>query len=217
MKIAITGTKGAGFSLIAGLITNNVRIHPDFGTCHQSWEFPISKNEHTVSVTHEHDLDTIKKICDPNVIIGIWINPKNLIQICNRLVFTDFQFAPDTTWKMNHWAWHKEKHDILAGPDWPPFSENIADYPQWCLNELCQVAYDRSRYWLDKNMPYDFIIDSDELFGTAAPASLNKIFTYLNVTLDLDTLNQWKNKNREIYQHYQQLFSWYPGWTKDNE
>ena len=211
MKIMISATKGAGMSLIRGLLTNNVHVDTLYGTCHQSWETPNHESKHTVWSSHDHGANFEGDIV-PDITVGIWINSKNLIQICQRLVIVDFQYAQDATWQAKQWAWHKGKHDQLAGPDWPPYSTDITKYPEWCRNEMCQVAYNRSKYWTHSDLPYDYIIDSDELFGDSNPVTLQKLFNAVDMPLDLDTIRLWKNKNNQINWECSHLFTWQPGW-----
>jgi hypothetical protein len=117
-------------------------------------------------------------------------------------------YTTDANWSKNEWCWSQVMHNQLAGPDWPPYSVNIEDYPMWVRDEICQVAYNRSLPWTVKNTGYNFIIDSDELFGTSDPVTLLDFFNSINCKVDFDFIKQWREKNYKIWQGYNSLFSW---------
>lgn len=122
---------------------------------------------------------------------------------CNR--FNNYKFK-------GFQRWTEDKHNRLQGPSWPPYSRVITDYPQWCLDEMCQVAYDRSKAWTKISKYATYSIDTDELFGSSDPHTLSDTLESLNCSVDKDFLSQWKIKNNKIYEEYKNLFSWTPNW-----
>ena len=104
-------------------------------------------NNNQIIHGHCYSYQLIKKNWNPDIIIWVHINKKNITQICRRVVILDFLYAEDPEWQANDWCWTEAKHNRLKGPNWPSYSKIINDYPQWCLDEMCQVAYDRSRAW----------------------------------------------------------------------
>jgi hypothetical protein len=210
-KIVISATKGSGPSLVKSLAVGLTKIDSEYGTCHESWQHERTQNNDEITfTTHTADLDEIQKEFNPDITIQLYINPKNLVQICQRLVIVDFMYTQDNIWAKNGWCWSQAMHDQLAGPDWPTYSINIKDYPVWVRNEICQVAYDRSLPWTVKNPGFNFVIDSDELFGNSAPVTLLECFNSINCQINFDFINQWRKKNYKIWQGYNSLFSWTP-------
>ena len=168
-----------------------------------------TKNGDFIETQHLYDLPTIKKNSSPDITVWVKINKKNSLQICQRIVVLEFLYARDTYDLVFHWT--RKKHDEIAGPDWPPFSTTITDYPTWCLNELCQVAYNRCCLWEKSNDDFDFQIDSDELFGNSEPNSIRSWLDSIGCELDLEFLNTWKTLQQELFAKYQCLFTWQPG------
>lgn len=211
-NIFISGAHGSGCSLIKSLATSSKIIDYKYGTCHESWTSDFTMNRDRIIFNHQPSYKTIKEIWNPDIIIWLHVNKKNITRLCRRIVILDFLYTNDHNWVEKDWCWTKKKHDTLAGPDWPAYSTILSNYPQWCLDEMCQVAYDRSKPWMTASKHATYVIDSDELFGLAPPTTLSNTLESLNCTVDKDFLSQWKIKNNEIYEEYKNLFSWTPTW-----
>jgi len=211
-NIFISGAHGSACSLVKSLTTGIKIIDQRIGTCHESWTRNQTLNNDFIIFSHCYSYQSIKKNWNPDVIIWIHINEKNITQICRRVVILDFLYAEDPEWLLKDWCWTEDKHNRLQGPSWPPYSKVITDYPQWCLDEMCQVAYDRSKAWTKISKYATYSIDTDELFGSSDPHTLSDTLESLNCSVDKDFLSQWKIKNNKIYEEYKNLFSWTPNW-----
>ena len=208
-RIFISGAHGAGCSLIKSLATGVKIINPNIGTCHESWNHELTQNGDLIEFQHYHNTKS-------DILVWFKVNEKNLTHICQRIVVLDFMYADDPIWVKNDWSWTKEKHARIAGPDWPDYSNKITDYPQWCLDELCEVAYNRTKPWTIIDTRYHLVIDSDELFGNSPPDSLTAFFNSINCKLDFEFLSTWKNNIQQQYAANAHLFSWKPGWKLPN-
>lgn len=211
-NIFISGAHGSACSLIKSLATTTRIIDQRVGTCHESWTSDQTTNNDLIMFSHCYSYQVIKENWNPDAIIWIHINEKNITQICRRVVILDFLYIEDPGWMSKDWCWTKDKHDRLQGPDWPLYSNTISDYPQWCLDEMCKVAYDRIKPWTKVSKYATHVIDTDELFGSADTCTLSDTLKSINCSVDADFLNQWKIKNNKIYEQYQHLFSWTPDW-----
>jgi len=200
--IFLSGAHGSGCSFIKSQATGVNVLSPDTGTCHESWSYTQTQNHDRIIFFHHSDLDYIRSRYNPDITVWLQINPDNIEKLCQRIVVLDFLLVDGQT----DWVWTLEKHNILAGPDWPAYSSNIKDYPAWCLAELMQVAYDRSAPWMQANNNFDYVIDSDELFGNSPPVTLKKFLTAINCKLDIDFLKTWQQKNESIYQENKHYF-----------
>lgn len=214
--IFISGAHGSGCSIVKSLLTGVKILDNEKGTCHESWNHGQTVNQDRVFFYHFFSRTDIVKMCDPDIVIWIYINEKNLLQICQRIVVLDFLYTNDKVWIEKDWCWTQRKHETLAGPDWPSYSKNIFDYPTWCLNEMCQVAYERCLPWTKVGPGADYIVDSNELFTDNQGSSLETILNDLKCPLDKSFLAAWQNKNKAIQDRYQDLFTWTPNWAKEN-
>jgi len=197
--IFLSGAHGSGCSFIKSQATGVDIISPETGTCHESWKYARTQNNDKIMFFHYSNLDYIQSTYKPDVTVWLHINANNIEKLCQRIVVLDFLLPHD-------WAWTPEKHNILAGPDWPEYSNNIKNYPAWCLHELIQVAYDRSSAWMQKNNNFDYIIDSDELFGSSPPVTLEKFLHGVNCKINIDFLIKWKTKNKLMNQENKHYF-----------
>ena len=207
-KILISGAHGSACSLIKSMMTEVISIDAQAGTCHQSWTSTTTTNKDKVMWNHSYRRDIIEKNWNPNIIIYIKINLDNIVQICRRVVILDFIYTQDPSWIQKDWCWTNEKHDRLAGPDWPPYSNNIYDYPQFCLDEMTQAAYERVSPWLIDRTDFDYVLDTAEFFGESEPVTLQHCFNELGCKLDMDFIRTWREINNNIYTKYADLFSW---------
>lgn len=178
------------------------------GTCHSAWNKHTTINGDIIHGTHLSDLSTINARFCPDVTVWMYVNRKNLSQLCQRIVVLEFLYARDSN--EEGLGWTPNKHNAIAGSSWPPFSTNITDYPTLCLNELCQVAYNRSFRWTHTNNNFTFQIDSDELFGDSAPVTVENWLASINCTLDTDFFQSWKSKQHQLFLKYRELFTWTP-------
>ena len=212
--VFLSGAHGSGCSFIKSLAVGKCQIDSTVGTCHESWNYEQTPLGDRIVFDHWYSQQAITAKWNPDLTIWLKINTDNLLYLCRRIVILDFVYTADCTWIDRDWCWTPAKHNRIAGPDWPKYSTNITDYPQWCLDEMCQVAYERSMPWLLDNPRFDFTVDSNELFGTAEPATLTQCLTELGSALDDEFLKQWQTKNQEIYNQYRHLFSWTPQWSR---
>jgi hypothetical protein len=211
--IFISGAHGSGCSLIKSMAVQSHAIDFTVGTCHESWNYEQTIRGDRIIFDHYYSYQYIKQHWNPDILVWVRVNKKNITQLCHRIVMLDFLYTADSSWIQKDWCWTQQKHDRIAGPDWPAYSITITDYPQWCLDEMCQVAYDRSYAWMGENVYSDYTIDSDELFGSAEPVSLSWCLHELGCSIDLNFLKTWQKTNTEIYNQYQSLFSWTPNWV----
>ena len=207
-KIFISGAHGSACSLIKSMFTGIKQIDPIAGTCHQSWETTVTTNKDLINWHHSYGIDYIQKRWNPNVLVYLQINPKNIVQICRRIVILDFMYTQDPDWARNNWCWTKEKHDSLAGPDWPQYSINIYHYPKFCLDEMTQVAYERTCPWIQTRTGFDYTLDTAEFFSGTEPHSLQHCFNSLGCNLDMSFVENWRNTNNKLYATQADLFSW---------
>jgi hypothetical protein len=210
-NISIYSAYGSGNSFLKSLTLENRRMDPVIGTCHDSWTSNITSAGGTVNVYHFYNIDSAKKQNANDITVLLRINEKNIVQICQRIVVLDFLYANDTSLTAHDGAWNIKKHNALAGPDWPKFSTNINDYPEFCLNEICQSAYHRCENWTYPNNNFTFQIDSDELFGESDPIIIQEMLDDIGCTLDKVFLDNWKKKQKQTFLQYRHMFSWQPG------
>lgn len=207
-KICISSAFGTGNSLLK-MLTFRDKIIDAHGTCHESWNNNSTINNDYIHAVHLYDWPTIVDKFSPDITVWLHINEKNIKQICQRIVVLEFLYARDTDEYI--FCWTRNKHNAIAGPDWPPFSTKINDYPTFCLDELCQVAYNRCSIWTQPNDSFTFQIDSDELFGQAEPVTINRWLSEINCELDLQFFETWKCIQQKLFLDYQSLFTWNPG------
>jgi len=215
--IFISGAHGSGCSLIKSLAVQSKIIDPNLGTCHESWKYEQTSAGDRIVFDHYYSYQHIKQHWNPDIVIWLQINKNNITQLCHRIVILDFLYTTDPVWIQKDWCWTQEKHNRIAGPSWPAYSKIITDYPQWCLDEMCQVAYDRSQAWLGLNPHCDYVIDSDELFGSSDPITLSLCLKELGCLIDLEFLHSWQEKTKQLYSQYRDLFSWTPEWIRPLE
>jgi hypothetical protein len=211
--IFISGAHGSGCSLIKSMAVQSYKIDSAVGTCHESWNYEQTTHGDRIIFDHYYSYQYIKQQWNPDIVVWVQINKNNIAQLCHRIVMLDFLYTADPVWIQKDWCWTQQKHNRIAGPDWPSYSTTITNYPQWCLDEMCQVAYDRSQAWMGHNPHCDYVVDSDELFGSAEPVTLSLCLHELGCKIDLDFLNTWQQKNAEIYRQYRDLFSWTLAWV----
>jgi hypothetical protein len=207
MKIFLSGAHGSACSMVKSQLTGVHKIDPLTNTCHESWTARRTTGGH--SVEFFHNTDPTQYRADINV--WLRVSQANIIQIVQRIVVLDFIYTYDANWVAKDHCWTPEKHARIAGPDWPPYSANINDYPGWCLNELCQVAYDRTLPWTVSNPEFDLEIDSSDLFSFQDPAGLRSIVAQLGSSLNHNFLYQWRMKNFLLWQQHKHRFTWQPG------
>jgi hypothetical protein len=216
-KIFISGAHGSACSLVKSLAIGNVQIDDKFATCHESWTINKTQNQQNICFNHTFDRKIIQKNWNPDIAIWIKIADENITLICRRIVILDFVYTDDPQWVQNDWCWTTQKHQRLAGPDWPPYSKNIFDYPSWCLDEMCYVAWERSRPWMTDREDFDYTISSDELFGNSPRTGLVDCFLDLGLKIDHDAIDNWKQKNSELLKPFMEMFSWTPQWQPPQE
>ena len=207
-KICVSAAFGTGNSMLKLLTMDDKKIDA-FGTCHTAWGRHTTINGDRIDVTHLHHLPTLKNKFSPDITAMIWVNQKNLIKICQRIVALEFLYAQNSYDYVFYWT--KLKHNSIAGPSWPEFSTKITDYPTFCLDELCKVAHNRVTLWENNDADFDFQIDSNELFGDAEPVTITKWLTAVDCKLDWEFLDQWKTEQTQLFLKYQSLFTWKPG------
>jgi hypothetical protein len=206
-RICISSPFGSGNSVLKMLTMSEKTIDPT-GTCHSAWTKNKTINNDQIDVTHHYDLSVIQEIFYPDISVWVHINKKNILDLCQRIVILEFLYAKDTNDYI--FCWTRSKHNAIAGPDWPSFSTVITDYPTFCLDELCQVAYNRCVLWTQPNKDFTFQIDSDELFGSAPPVTINQWLASIDCQFDMEFFETWKNKRQQLLQNYQHLFTWRP-------
>ena len=211
-KIFISGAHGSAVSLVKSLAIGKTEIDNTRSTCHESWQLDWTQNKQRIVVNHTWKKDEIKKRWNPDVTIWLKIDSQNVEFICRRIVVLDFLYTNDPTWMERDWCWTPQKHQRLAGPDWPEYSTEISRYPSWCLDEMCQVAWERSRPWMQDRDDFDFVINSDELFGDSPRVSLQRCFENLGLTINHDDINRWKQKNLELFTPFFRMFTWKQNW-----
>lgn len=194
------------------MITGVNGLDDNIGTCHESWKEDRTQNADTVILAHDYGVDYVNEKYQPDEKIFVWINPKNISTIARRIVILDFFYANDPEWKTNGWAWDLQKHQRLAGPDWPDYSDQMDHYPGWCLDEMCQVAYERIKPWTTVIDGYEHVIDSNEIFGTSATESLEKCFRSIFCQVNEPFLRQWQKVNFPIIHRHDHKFCWTPEW-----
>lgn len=207
MKIFLSGAHGSACSMIKSQLTGVFGLDPITNTCHESWTAQRTTSGH--SIQFFHDTDPLKYKADKT--IWLRVDPKNIVQIVQRIVVLDFMYTADPNWMAKDHCWTPEKHARIAGPDWPAYSTDINDYSSWCLDELCEVAYSRTLPWTESNSEYDLEINSQDLFSFQDPAGLRTVLAEIGCTLNHDFLYQWRMKNFLLWQKYQHRFCWRPG------
>lgn len=212
MKIFISGAHGSACSFVKSQFLKLHTIDRN-GTCHEAWNSNITKTD-LVLFDHWPNINTIHQNCKPNVTIWIRIAQENIVQIINRIVILDFLYTNNNTWVEKDWCWTEQKHDRIAGRSWPTYSTDISSYPTWCLNEMCEVAYERSKPWLADGKDFDYVIDSRDLFSFQEPITLRNTLNSLEYTLDENFLNAWRNKNYLLWQEHKHRFSWHKDESK---
>ena len=210
-KILISSAFGAGNSCLKSLTLENKRMDPEIGTCHDAWDKHTTSAGDYIGVCHLYDINVINAKETSDINVCLQINNKNLIQICQRIVVLDFLYATNKSWTTYDGAWNIKKHATLAGPNWPAFSTNINDYPVFCLDEICETAYHRCKNWIYPNNDFTFQVDSDELFGDSKPTTIQQMLDAIGCTFDQDFLDKWKNKQKQTFLKYKDLFTWSPG------
>lgn len=200
-QIFLSAAHGSAGSLVKSLLTNTKKLSVE-GTCHDSWSIGITQNGDNIKFNHNIPAN----IGNPDTSVRIQVNPINVAFITMRIVYLDFIYATDPYWIKIDGAWTQQKHDRLAGSNWPAYSTNILDYPLFCRKEMCQVVQDRIMPWITNNDQFDYTINSNDIFGSTSIDSLQNVFTKLNCKLDLNFLQQWKNKNFELHNKYRELF-----------
>jgi hypothetical protein len=206
-RICISAPFGSGNSFLKMLAMPEKIIDP-VGTCHSAWTKNKTVNNDEIDVTHQFDISVIQEKFYPDISVWVHINKKNLLDLCQRIVILEFLYAKDTIDYI--FCWGRSKHNAIAGPDWPPFSTVITDYPTFCLNELCQVAYNRCVTWTHPNTAFTFQVDSDELFGAAPPTTINQWLSSINCVLDQEFFETWKKRQQQLLQDHRHLFTWQP-------
>jgi len=207
-RVFISGAHGSACSLVKSLATGNVQIDDNYATCHESWKARYTQKNQIIVFNHAFDRDAIQKNWNPDVTIWLKIDPKNVELICRRIVILDFMYTDNLLWMQNDWCWTLQKHQRLAGPDWPEYSTKISDYPTWCLDEMCHVAWERSRPWMLDRDDFDYTINSDELFGDSNRSGIEKCFSDLGLTINHYDIDRWKQKNLELLTPFMQMFTW---------
>lgn len=211
-KIFISGAHGSACSLVKSLAIGSVKIDAQVGTCHESWGKNLTPHRQEIWFAHNFDLLKIKRQEQPDVMIWLQIDAEDIVWICRRVVILDFIYAQDPHWFANDWCWTPKKHERLAGPDWPTYSQDIRDYPGWCLDEMCQVAWERTSPWTHENAHCDYTLGTNEFFGTSARRRLVQCFGDLGLSIDHAAIDLWREKNHAILSPYMSLFSWDLGW-----
>jgi len=203
-NIVISATKGSAPSMIKSMAVGKSVIDVKYNTCHESFCHGLTQNSDRINIAH-----TPARL-ELNADVGIWIyiNPLNIKQICQRIVVLNFLYTDDPVWMNNNWCWTPQLHNRLAGPDWPKYSKLIIDYPTWCLNEICQVAYDLCKPWTVINPDYEIFIDSNEFFGPGNPTTMQRCFEQINCQLDLNFVKKWRKQNFKFWKDYESLFTW---------
>ena len=210
-KILISSAFGSGNSCLKSLTLKNKTMDSEIGTCHDAWNVNTTSCGDSISTSHLYNIDIINTTFSPDITVWIYINDKNLVQICQRIVVLDFLYATNKTWTDHNGAWNINKHITLAGPSWPEFSIHIEEYPTFCLDEICETAYHRCKNWGKSNNNFTFQIDSDELFGDSKPTTIQQMLDAIGCTFDQTFLNKWKIKQKQTFLKYKHLFSWTPG------
>lgn len=212
-NILISAPFGLGSACLKTLTLANKNMDQNIGTCHDSWHITNTVHGDTILARHTPNIKDAEANLNMQFDMTVWmrINEKNLEQICQRIVVLDFLYSDDPGFVNDGGAWNIDKHNRIKGDTWPEFSKNITDYPQWCLDEICQTAYYRCEPWVSDNNKFDFQIDSDELFGDAEPVTIKTWLGALGCEFDVEFLNQWKAKQRDTYLKYKDLFGWHNG------
>lgn len=203
-NIIISAAKGSGPSIVKAMAIGKVLFDAGTGYCHDSWDHARTSAGDRITFTHDYHVPKNQH----DVIIGITINPKNILQIVHRCVMVDFEYADNQVWIDNDWSWTPAFHSRVAGPDWPSYSKDITAYPQWCRNELCQFAWEKVSPWTKVNAQHDLVIDSAELFDLEPPVTLTDSLTKIGCGLDSEFLQNWSQRNRQIWHNQKELFSW---------
>jgi hypothetical protein len=206
-NIIISAAKGSGPSIVKAMTIGQILFNPLTGYCHDSWEYSTTTAGDRITFTHEHRADKIR-VNNSDVVIGIKLNRSNALQVVHRCVMVDFEYANDPQWVNNDWCWTPAFHDRIAGPDWPAYSKNILDYPEWCRNEMCQVAWEKVSPWICSYTEFDYEIDSTELFNEIAPVTLTNALTSIGCNLNQPFLRQWRIRNQYNWEQHKKLFSW---------
>jgi hypothetical protein len=213
-KIVISGAFGAGFSMLKTLTLLKKDFDKTGITCHDAWNEKVRTtiNNDSILTSHLYDIDNIVKKFRPNITVWLYINKKNILQICQRIVVLEFIYAVDRMPREpgKNFGWNQLKHNNLAGKDWPKFSTKITDYPTFCLDELCQDAFNRCEIWTRHNSNFDLEIDSDELFGDSPPVTIQNWLSTVGCVLDQDFLNKWQTVQKKLFHDHCHLFTWNP-------
>jgi len=206
MRIFLSGAHGSACSMIKSQLTGVAVMDPVANTCHESWTTQRTQRGDHIHFFHDTDAAKYK----PDLTIWLQVSENNIIQIVQRIVVLDFIYTNDPAWMAKDHCWTPEKHARIAGPNWPAYSSNIDDYPGWCLDELCQVAYDRTLPWMADNSAYDFVIPSADLFSHQDPATLRSVVSKLGCNLNHDFLYRWRMNNFLLWQQHRYRFKWTP-------
>jgi hypothetical protein len=109
------------------------------------------------------------------------------------------------TVKAHSLQWNQEQYDLLAGPDWPAYSENNIAESKRVQNELTQMRMPVTREWLtqvdrsqvDYAIPFRMITGQDSgLNQTVA----NIFGQYKSVQLD-KFIKEYQQVNHTLYQY----------------
>jgi hypothetical protein len=210
MKIFLSGAHGSACSMIKSQMTKVFELDSRTNTCHQSWTAQRTTAGDSIQFFHYTDPAYIQSQFQPDQTIWLRVAEENIVQLCQRIVVLDFMYTNDPAWMAKDHCWTPEKHARIAGPSWPAYSTNIDDYPDWCLNELCQIAYDRTLPWIRHNSSFDWEISSDELFSFRDPSKLRQVLAQFGCGLNHDFLYTWRMKNFLLWQQYKHMFNWSP-------
>jgi hypothetical protein len=210
-KILLVGAHGAGCSMIKSQLTGVQVIDPVKNTCHESWKAGLTQHNDNIFFTHNLNLEEERKKYPFDTTIWLRIDPENIQQLVQRVVVLDFMYTDDEQWLKKDHCWTPEKHQRIAGPDWPEYSQSIDDYPTWCLDELCQVAYDRSSPWFTTPATgFDYVIGTSDLYSFVDPVGLASVMSELGCQINYEFLFEWRKKNLLMWQKYEHLFTWTP-------
>lgn len=207
--IAISAAFGSGNSVLKSLAQTQRDIDPATGTCHAAWLNTRTVQGDRIDHTHLSQPDLIQQQLGANQLVWLHIAPQNVQQIVQRIVSLEFLAAAQEP--RPGWAWTPEKHQNLAGPEWPHYSTQLTHYTADQRNELCQAAWHRIQPWLACPDQVDYCIDSRELFEPVEPSTIQQWLAAHDIALDREFLRCWQARQHQLYLTNQHLFDWQPG------
>jgi hypothetical protein len=205
-KIFISGPHGVGCSMIKSMAVGVRQIDPVRNTCHQSWTRWQTTQGDDIRFGNDFDCAVVFDGYKPDIRLWVSVSDHNIDQLCERIVLLDFLYADDAEWISNDWSWSQDKHNRLAGPDWPKYSTRLEQYPLWCRLEMLKVAQDRIKPWQVVDARFNWNIPSAELYDDVDPTELKKFLAHIGCVYDEEFLHTWRRKNKKMYLDNTHLF-----------